>query len=233
MKTVRTKAGPFKERPYFELHDIELMCLHELQASNLYPTTPSPIRIDRFIEKRFKISHQYDDLPDGLLGFTKFGPDGVEAIIVSRALSDEGSQAAERRINTTLAHESGHGLMHAHLFALGKKPKGLFGDDADETPEILCRNIPGTPARGKSSYDGRWWEFQANRAIGALLLPRPLVDEALKPYLIPKGMLGAYDLDRRHEDQAIATVSESFDVNPAVAKIRLDEMYPETPQLRL
>ena len=28
-------------------------------------------------------------------------------------------------------------------------------------------------------YDGRWWEFQANQAMGAALLPRKLVEVAL------------------------------------------------------
>ena len=43
--------------------------------------------MDRFIEKRFNIVPQYDDVPDGILGFTKFGTKGPEAVVVSRSLA--------------------------------------------------------------------------------------------------------------------------------------------------
>ena len=39
-------------------------------------------------------------------------------------------------------------------------------------------------------YDGRWWEVQANRAMSGLLCPRPLVREAMKPFLSAAGLLG-------------------------------------------
>src|SRR5260221_12434173 len=120
MKTVRSKAGPFISRPHFKLTEIEEICATELKAVDLYPSIPEPVRIDRFIEKRFKISHEYEDLPNGVLGFTKFGRRGVEAIVVARALDgDNSGKPAERRLRTTLAHEAGHGLLHTYLFALG------------------------------------------------------------------------------------------------------------------
>ena len=36
----------------------------------------------------------------------------------------------------------------------------------------------------------RWWEFQANKAMGALLLPKALVGKAREPFLEAQGMLG-------------------------------------------
>jgi hypothetical protein len=93
---------------------------------------------------------------------------------VSKALDEEGSKPAERRLRTTLAHEGGHGLLHAHLFVLGAKPASLFGDAiASDASKILCRE-DGIPAgaTNESKYGGRWWEFQANQAMSALLLPK-------------------------------------------------------------
>src|SRR5204862_7617 len=110
MKTFKQKGGPFQERPYFELNDIERICADELQAVGLLPPEPGPIRIERFIEKRFGVSPIYDELSDGVLGYSEFGAKGVQAIVVSQALAEEVSPAASRRVSTTLAHEAGHGL---------------------------------------------------------------------------------------------------------------------------
>src|SRR5579871_3039525 len=141
MKTFRSKAGPFTEQPFFKPAEIEATCTEELQKLNLYPSDPAPIRIDRFIEKRFRIQPAYADLPNGLLGFTRFSSKGVEEIVVAKALDDEGIKPAERRLRTTLAHEGGHGLLHAYLFALGIRPDSLFGDGlATDGPKILCRD---------------------------------------------------------------------------------------------
>lgn len=236
MKTYRARTGPFPERPYYEAQDIEDICTDELRKAGLYPSDPTPIRIERFIEKRFGITPVYDDLPKGLLGFTKFGPQGLEDIVLSRALAEEQSKVAERRINTTLAHEAGHGLLHAHLFVLGTPPKSLFGDGVDEqVPKILCRNdaIPGVWTPKETSYDGRWWEYQANRAIGALLLPRALVDKALDKLLVARGLFGRKVLEAHRREKAEQLLAEVFDVNPVVARIRIGEAYPESDEAQL
>src|SRR5260370_40233565 len=150
MKTYRSKSGPFTEQPSYEPAEVESICLDELQKVNLYPASPSPIRIDRFVEKRFGIVPTYEDLPSGLLGFTRFGSKGVEEIVVAKALDDEGTHPAERRLMTTLAHEGGHGQLHAHLFVLGSRPDSLFGDGmAADAPTILWRD-GGIPLIGRT-----------------------------------------------------------------------------------
>ncbi len=226
MRTLRQRGDPFGERPYFERIDIERICSDELRALDLLPAEPGPIRIERFIERRFSVSPVYEDLPDGVLGYTEFGPRGVQAIVVSRALAEEQSTAAERRVSTTLAHEAGHGLLHAHLFVLGDPQRGLFGKEVTG-PKILCRTAssPTTVATGKK-YDGQWWEFQANQVIGALLLPHPLVARALEELLEADGRLGlGRSLPPVERERAVALVADVFDVNRAVARIRLQELY--------
>jgi hypothetical protein len=64
-----------------------------------------------------------------------------------------------------LAHEAGHGLLHAYLFVLGETPLNLFDRDSQVDHKILCRDVQGEE-RNSRAYDGRWWEFQANRAMG-------------------------------------------------------------------
>lgn len=233
MKTFRSKAGPFSERPHFEPSEIDRICDDELRKEGLYPNSPEAIRIDRFVEKRFGVVPQYEDLPEGVLGYTKFTKKGVEAIVIAAALDSEKGKVAERRVRTTLAHEAGHGLLHAYLFALDEKLLHLFDADSHSDHKILCRDVQGEERKSRA-YDGRWWEFQANRAMGGLLCPRTLVQEALKPFLVPSGSLGAVTLDEKRRDGAVRRLADILDLNPIVAKIRINELYPaETGQLRL
>lgn len=228
MKSFRTGAGPFAERPYYEPQEIDRICSEELRAVELYPSAPAPIRIERFIEKRFRATVVYDDLPPGVLGYTRFGRKGVETIVVSRALSDDGTAVAERRINTTLAHEAGHGFLHGHLFVLEEPPATLFGASSGaDHGRILCRDdaIPTVPTAGLRRYDGRWWEFQANHAIGGLLLPKRLVELSVSSFLIKRGGLAQLLLPDDHREEAAGHAARVFDVNPVVARIRLDGMF--------
>jgi len=73
MKTLRAVSGPFSERPYFTHDEMDQLSIDELQAVGMYPSTPSPVRIERFIEQRFKLSPIYEDLPGDVLGYTRFG----------------------------------------------------------------------------------------------------------------------------------------------------------------
>jgi hypothetical protein len=205
----------------------------ELRKAGLYPDSPQAIRIDRFVEKRFGVAPEYEELPSGVLGYTRFSKTGVEAIIISAALDAEKGKVAERRVRTTLAHEAGHGLLHAYLFALDDKPQHLFDADSHTDHKILCRDVQGEEPKPRA-YDGRWWEFQANRAMGGLLCPIPLVQEAIKPLLVSSGSLGAMTLEDERRAIAVRTVADVFDVNPIVARIRIDELYPAaTGQMHL
>jgi hypothetical protein len=233
MKTIRSKSGPTGERPHFKPNEIDRICGDELRKQGLYPSSPEPVRIDRFVEKRFGVVPRYEELPDGVLGYTKFSQKGVDGIVISAALDLEGTKVADRRIRTTLAHEAGHGLLHAYLFAFDVKPLHLFDDDSYSNHQILCRDVQGEERKVRA-YDGRWWEFQANRAIGGLLCPRSLVHDALKPFFVPTGLLDEASLDESRREEAVRMLAQVFDVNPIVAKIRLSEMCPPSAgQLRL
>jgi hypothetical protein len=224
MKTFKTKLGPFSERPFYSDSDIENMCVMELASVGLLPSIPEPVRIDRFIEKRFKVVPAYQDLGDGILGLTKFTSQGVAEIVVSKTLDEQGSETAERRIRTTLAHEAGHGLLHTHLFVLATNEQPLFGDFSDpKRPTVLCRDEKSSG----TSYQGQWWEYQANKAMVSLLMPKQLVVEAAKPFLETRGLLGINALDPRKQHLAARELAAIFDVNPVVARIRLEHVFPE------
>jgi hypothetical protein len=227
MRTYKAKSGPFAEQPYYTRREVEQICTDELRNVDLFPSQPEPIRVERFIEKRFNMTPAYEELPEGYLGFTEFSQRGVKKIGISQLLADEGSRVSERRINTTLAHEAGHGLLHAHLFVIGQQPYLLFGEGIEPNkPKILCRSdtIQGLRTYRETGYRC-WWEYQANLAIGSLLLPRPLVMIAMEPFLIEEGSMGICRLDSSRQEEAIRTLAQIFDVNPIVARIRVEALF--------
>lgn len=222
MRKYPAMSGPFEKALYFEQEEIEDVCETALQSVGLYPDRPSPIRIERFLEKKFDLSPEYADLPEGILGLTKFGPLGPEKVVLSISLSDTEDKISDRRISTTLAHEAGHILFHAELF------QSHFKKYSEDDRTVLCRDLPGTSDR--TSYRGRWWEHQANKAIGALLIPFGLLEKTMVPFLeaTKKGKSKSQGscLGTKQRQAAIIRLSEIFDVNPVVAKIRLAETFP-------
>lgn len=219
MKTFRTMRGPFVERPYYKDREVEQICTDELRAFGLLPSAPSPVRIERFIEKKYGVSPCYEALPKGVLGLTQFTGSGPNKIIISEELERTEGVVAERRVRSTLAHEAGHCLLHTHLFALSSATP-LFGDMSDpQAPKVLCRD--------PDSYNGEWWEFQANQAMSVLLLPSDLVQQGLQQFLRPAGLLGIPTLHESERSMATRKMSELFDVNPAMARIRLERLFPE------
>ncbi len=92
MKTYKAKSGVFSERVYYELREMENICLDALESVELLPAYPSPIRIERFLERYFYVSPKYQDLPDGVLGYTEFGANGVENIIIAESLDSDDTE---------------------------------------------------------------------------------------------------------------------------------------------
>lgn len=234
MKSYPTPDSPFAERLYYTDEEIETICADELRSVGLLPRTPEAIRIDRFIEKRFHVTHSYAQLPAGLLGYTKFGKQGVEEVVLSQTLADEGTKVAERRISTTLAHEGGHAIFQMQLFVMQaqSRPQLALQNDIDlKMGKILCRSdIAGEEAATAHArrYDGRWWELQANRAIGALLLPRSLVRLAVQDIAPSRGFLDTQTLPTEMRAAAVQILAQTFNVNPAVAWIRVDQLFPSS-----
>jgi hypothetical protein len=108
--------------------------------------------------------------------------------------------------------------------------RSLFEGDSDvAASRILCRDgsVADAQQAGRRVYRGRWWEFQANQAMGALLLPRKLVEQCLEGVIQLAGALGRPLLPGARRHEAVALVASVFDVNPVVARIRLGELYPE------
>jgi len=233
MQRYRARSGPFEYVLRFSHEEIDQMCLEALEKAGCLPKTPEPIRIDRFIEKQFTANILYEDLDPGVLGYTAFQKDGsISAVGVSSWL-DDGGGATERRLRSTLAHEGGHCLLHPSIF-MQTEGEVHFATSSSinvslKDRRILCRDNDVDPAAAKQptkAYDGRWWEWQANRAIGGFLLPKQLVLTALEPMLTRAMVTGSPSLPESARDPASRNLAETFKVNPVVARIRLSEMFP-------
>ena len=229
MRERRAPGQPFGRRLYFENGEIERICADALKSAGCLPASCSPIEIELFVEKAFDCRAVYDSLPTGVLGAAAFRSDGtLKEITVSRSLS-AGGQVGERRARATWAHEAGHGLLHGSLFAQGKLRHPLLdGCFEYERRRILCRERD-LGATG-TSYHGKWWEWQANQAIGALLLPRELVEISVESLTEEQGVFGTRVLPSAHREPAARLLAEVFDVNLAVARIRLSGLFPSDDQ---
>jgi len=228
MRKVATPSGPFPFQLYFEdLGEIDEICLEALKTQSLLPSRPAPIRIERFVEKQFKTALRYEDLGPENLGCTIFNSSGaVEAILVSRFLEEQNTIPARRRVRSTVAHEAGHGLLHGSLFTEANFLNPLDGTVEKNQRRILCRS-EDILVDTQRSYGGRWWEFQANQAIGSLLLPRLLMDAFLDQSGIRPASFASPILTPAQRESLEKKAAVTFDVNPIVVRIRLDSLFPQ------
>jgi hypothetical protein len=227
VRKLNTPSGPFAFRLYFEdLGEIDEICLEALTSQSLLPSEPAPIRIDRFVEKQFKAPLRYEDLGPEHLGCTIFNSSGaVEAILVSRLLEEQNTTPARRRVRSTIAHEAGHGLLHGPLFVEGDSPHSVSDGLGEKQPLILCRS-EDILVDALRAYTGRWWEFQANQAMGSLLLPSALINAFLKRSGIEPSSFASHVVTPPEREAIVKKAAVIFDVNPIVVRIRLDSLFP-------
>jgi hypothetical protein len=226
MRKVPTPSGPLPFQLYFEdLGEIDEICLEALESQSLLPSEPAPIRIERFVEKQFKTPLRYEDLGPDNLGCTIFNSSGtVEAILISRFLEEQNTTPARRRVRSTVAHEAGHGLLHGPVFVQSNSADLVNGPVGNNMRRILCRSedvLVDTPR----VYGGRWWEFQANQAIGSLLVPRLLINAFLVQSGITPALFGSGSLSAAQRESLVKKAAVTFDVNPIVVRIRLDSLF--------
>src|SRR5260370_26347905 len=167
MRTQRSSTSPFGTILFLRRDEIDEMCENALRDSRFLPDEPAAIQVEQFIESYFKCHLDFGtDLGSDVMGFTLFSQKGAPIVVgVSPTLCDD-TKVNDRRVRTTLAHEAGHCLIHPILFMPDTDSSSLFGTNVDiQNRRILCRK-QDFEARG---YDRRWWEVQANAAIGGLL----------------------------------------------------------------
>jgi IrrE N-terminal-like domain len=195
----------------------------ELKMDALRARAPMPfepgrgIDVDRIMMRVYGVNPDFVDLPGACLGRTNFLSDGRYVVEVSRALADEAvhSPVARRRLRTTLAHECAHIALHSvlHPVAVGF----LFEELTSRTSVVMCRDT--------ESGAGEWWEVQANRGMGCLLMPRELIKEQTRSWLDANEFATIGDaLAEKKGEALLRELSSVFDVNPVVVLYRLQAL---------
>jgi hypothetical protein len=161
------RGGRLPYRLWYEEPEIESITARELALAGHPALEGGPaIDVDALLELHMGVVPEYTWMPRGVLGATEFTARGEVRLQVSAELSLRAGRdpAAEKLLRSTLAHEAAHILLHRVLFL--KESGDIFGGLASRSE--LCRSV-GVPQPG---YQGEWWEWQANRGMSALLLPR-------------------------------------------------------------
>ena len=217
MRERRDPGGRMPYRIYFEDGEIDQIMEAELRRAHLPRIGDSAVDVDAFIETYLQITPEYVTLPRGVQGATDFFRDGTVAMRISAELSERAGlhePGAENLIRTTLAHEAAHVLLHRSLFLT--QSEALFGQQASR--QELCRDID--PAgRG---YTGEWWEWQANRGMGALLLPRSEII----------GIAGPWTAAALRDGQLVQMIARRFEVSNTAVCYRLEQIKGSTPDPR-
>lgn len=122
---------------------------------------------------------------------------GVLVVEGGRGLIGYNGQHSQVRQRFTMAHEVGHYALHA----VGK-PSSLFIDKT-----VFHRNDQSSEGVDKE-------EIEANQFAAALLMPKPLVEDAIAKH--------GFDLDDEEDVNALARI---FNVSTVAMSIRLQNLH--------
>jgi len=181
------------------------------------------VDIEHFVDMEFGFSYEFRDLGEDCLGLMHFGETGPKDLFVPSKLDAPEEPTVNHRCRSTLAHECGHGLLHADLFVELWEHKKRTNSFEDSRRLITWRERNETVEGHFTKNSPDWWEYQANRMISSLLLPVFPLRAALRGWGHEPESLAA---TRAWEDTDLcAKVRDTFDVSLAVARIRLERLY--------
>jgi hypothetical protein len=209
MRRRRDPASPWGIRLWIPDDEFEeQMALVRSQAGENVFTPGRGVDVEYLLEQVLGLRPDYRRLEDGVMGRTKFHPDGQVDVHISRELSDgaEFSGVIRRRLRSTIAHECSHIVFHRVLHSEDKTTDSASSNRRDQKPEIMCRmrTIENT------SYQGEWWEYQANRGMVTLLLPRDLFSPTVREVLRRRNFESM--LDAAADEALTLVVGELMDI---------------------
>lgn len=229
MRTWKDPRSPWGKQLRFDNHEFESMMDEMRGRTGDESFVPGKgVDVELVLLRAIGAEADYVDLPPNVLGRTIFSENGAVRIEVSRSLSDEAEvdSLARRRLRTTLAHECGHVVCHQSLFIQDTESLSLFSASQVVAhpvvrQPIMCRS-EGISGAG---YRGEWWEFQANRCMAALLLPRRMVGDSVRRRLADGGFKTGEDCIRvGHGQLLIEQIADEYDVSQTATLYRLQAL---------
>lgn len=207
---------------WYDDAEIEQIVDDELSRAGLRPSATAPVtNLEQFIESHLGVElDQYAELPNGVLGLTRFAAHCTPSIHISAALTqdaDDGQLAGARgRWRATLAHEAAHVFLHKYLFdaeLIQAELPALTGQLA-RSGDVQCLNRDFEP-RSRSPR-----EVQANKGMAALLMPRGVFRRVA--YRLVDAQAGELTVGSPAAVALAAELSSAFDVSKQAAAIRLE-----------
>ena len=197
-------TGRFAGRPVYRRPVIDEACenivagfLRERHGAVSYPVSTDDLVV--LVERETEFLDLFADLDvhgGEVEGVTVFEPGRKPVVRISARLTLDPCRV--NRFRSTLAHEYGHILLH-----------GFLAEDGPPRP---------VPEDRAGAFD--WMEWQANYAIGALLMPRTALADAV-------ARLDGDPVPPRAGSSRgrtmISAVSQGFEVSRAAARVRLEQ----------
>ncbi|MFH1496529.1 MAG: hypothetical protein ABII82_01770, partial [Verrucomicrobiota bacterium] len=209
-------------------------------ANQLLPDQPREVDVDSLVQKLFGFTPTYTDPGDGILGFIRFDEAKPAVIIIAESLAKLGSDTTEHRRRSTLAHEIGHGRLHAGPFTelvqakrsgyateLVRSPGTTQASFACRAKDIRDNERDKSPALSGLAQWERMAEWQANRYMAAVTAPARLVRMAVAEALHTSDEHAHFALTAELRARLAPEISERFNVSRQLADIRLAELFPE------
>lgn len=227
MSTYQDPTSPWGYRLWIHEDDFERR-MDELRTSagERAFSPGAGVDLDMILLESFGVDPDFVELGEGILGKTVFRSDGGIEVTIDKRLAEEAEWdvVARRRLRSTLGHEIGHLVFHRELVEIPRLQATLdFGDETTRTPKVLCRgeSIEGSTKKGPSE----WWEYQANRGMAALILPKALVAPRVEEAIRERGMEDMYDvIHAGKSEEVVREIMETFDASMQMTFYRLQDL---------
>ena len=230
-------SSPLGKRIWYEDGEIEDYMAAELgKGSEDLLTEGRGIDVERLLMRNYGVEPDYCTLDEGVLGATLFGEGKVD-VRISGALAEEGERTTvgRRRLRMTIAHEAAHVVLHKCLFR-GEGVMPLLRGAKTGPGGIFCRSVGMVRSGQGRKYGGEWWEYQANRGMVGLLLPRSLVGIKLRKSLEERKLDSFESAVREGRDgEVVRELASAFDASLEATSYRLGEVgaVPDRSQIAL
>jgi hypothetical protein len=219
-------------RLHFSREDIEKIARDELRQVECLPKSPGPVDLEKYLSRRHGIEpRQTERLAPGVLGAADLRIPSKPVIWIRQDVFD----GHPHRYRSTLAHEIAHLQLHAQLY-LDPEFSAIVArchrGEASLARGFECgeAEIQEAPRRPSSTAHPLFHlEYQANLGMVALATPVPLVKACVEAWTRIETQRGGgrfHLLDETHRDEAVALVSETFEVSHELAGYRLADLFP-------
>jgi Zn-dependent peptidase ImmA (M78 family) len=196
------------------------------ELNKIFPNgVPVPIPVEHIIEFILKIELAFDELDEGILGFTNFSQN---KICISSRLLDNGEI---ERMRFTMAHEVGHYFLHRFCF----QEQGYIS--YQRSRDFYQDNAPRI-------------ERQANLFAANILMPAPLlfdkwiqVTGSEEPYSLAQEeqknveifFLGGKNFNFLTSHQIISEIAQCFETSYQSTQIQLEQLgcFIDVPSIEL